>query len=177
MAGTTSAFVLVGEHSVGPFQSRNWRARHGIALIEKHRRVWMPTPVAHGVHEDVSYGPILFPYGLSPAEELMIVVAACAVRPGEVLDALADEGLAKPLALGPGNLTLWLDIDDERIDGLPPSPQIIELAVEAVRDRARLGVVRLEPQSELGDDSVLWMRSQGLDVDDFRLMAAPGAEL
>ena len=177
MAGTTSAFVLVGEHSVGPFGSRTWRARHGIALIEKQRRVWMPTPVAHGMHEAVSYGPILFPHGLRPAEELVIVVAACAVRSDEILHALAGEELAKPLVLGPGTATLWLNTDDDRIEGPPPSQEVVDLAVATVRDRTRLGVVRMEDQSQLEDDSVLWMRSEGLDVDDFRLMPVAGGEL
>lgn len=170
MAGTTSAFVLVGEHSVGPFASRTWRARNGVALIEKHRRVWMPTPIAHGLHEAVSYGPILFPHGLSPAEEMVIVVAACAVRSDEVLEALAREGLGAPLDLGAGVPTMWLAIDDKRLDGPPPSSELIDLSVKSIRDRARLGLVRMEAQSELGDDSVLWLRAHGLDVDDFRLM-------
>ena len=129
------------------------------------------------MHEDVSYGPILFPHGLSAAEELVIVVAACAVRSDEILHALAGEKLARPLALGQGTTTLWLNIDDKRIDGPPPSQEAVDLAVETVRDRARLGVVRMEAQSELGDDSVLWMRSEGLDVDDFRLMPVAGGEL
>lgn len=176
MAGTTSAFVLVGEHSVGPFESRTWRARHGIALIEKHRRVWMPTPVAHGMHDNVSYSPILFPLGLSAAEEAVIVVAACAVRSDEVLHALAGEGLAGPMSLGPGKPTMWVNIDDDRIDGPPPSPHVVDVAVESVRDRARLGVVRMESQSELGNDAVLWMRSQGLDVDDFQLIPVAGGD-
>ena len=175
MAGTTSAFVLVGEHSVGPFGSRTWRARHGIALIEKHRRVWMPTPVAHGVHEDVSYGPIVFPEGLTAAEELVIVTAACAVRDPDLLAILEKQGLLRDVPTAMKSSTRWLSISDDRIEHGPPIPQeVVDCAITGIRDVSRLGVVRTAENSDIDDESLLWLRSVGIDVDDFQRVPVPG---
>jgi hypothetical protein len=43
------------------------------------------------------------------------------------------------------------------------------MAVEEIREVARLAVVRLEEGTVMGGGQVLWLRAQGLDVDDFRL--------
>lgn len=169
MAGRTTAFVLVGQHVVGPFAVREWKVRHSIALIEKHRRVWMPAPSAHSLGERVPQEAVFLPEGRSVAEELIFVVATCAVRDPEFMTALRGAGLTRPLEEG-FEAREWLNVEGERIESGPRIPtDLIEHAVASVNEVARLGVVRLEDDSALDDAAILWLRGRGLDVDDFRL--------
>lgn len=177
MAGRTTAYVLVGEHSVGPFQTREWKARHGVALIEKHRPVWMPGPIGHSLGEPMPLGAIYLPYGLEPVGELLVVLASVVVCDAAVLDRLASIGGVRDVTDEHGDMHRSLHFDDDALgDGMDWPVDLVPACVEAVRDRARLGVVRLEPYSLLGNSQVHELRGLGLDVDEFALvpMSAPG---
>lgn len=168
MAGRTTAYVIVGEHSVGPFQSREWKARHGVALIEKHRPVWMPGPIGHSLGEPMPLGAIYLPDGLDPVGELVVVLASVVVRDDAVLDRLAGIGGVRVATDERGQSHRWLAFGDDALsEGSGWPADLVPMCAEAVRDRARLGVVRLEPYSLLGPDQVLRLRSFGLDVDEF----------
>lgn len=163
MAGTTTTYVLVGEHSTGPFGVRAWKPRHGVALIEKHRPCWVADSIAHG--GDVSHEPgaVYLPGGWNAAHELIVVVAARCVRQPGYLDLLREHGVPE------------LRVAEPALDGPPLPRDLVDAAVASVRDSARLGVVRLDETSWFGDDDLLWLRGVGLDVDDFRLNAVPGS--
>ena len=168
MAGRTTAYVIVGEHSVGPFQSREWKARHGVALIEKHRPVWMPGPIGHSLGEPMPLGAIYLPYGLDPVGEFLVVLASVVVRDDAVLDRLAGIGGVSEVADERGQSHRWLAFGEDALSEESGWPaDLVPMCAEAVRDRARLGVVRLEPYSLLGPEQVLQLRSFGLDVDEF----------
>lgn len=168
MAGRTTAYVIVGEHSVGPFQTREWKARHGVALIEKHRPVWMPGPIGHSLGEPMPLGAVYLPYGSDPVGELLVVLASVVVRDEVVLDRLAGIGGVRDVTDERGQSHRWLAFDDDALsEGSGWPADLVPMCAEAVRDRARLGVVRLEPYSLLGPDQVLQLRSFGLDVDEF----------
>lgn len=168
MAGRTTAYVIVGEHSVGPFQSREWKARHGVALIEKHRPVWMPGPIGHSLGEPMPLGAIYLPYGLDPVGELLVVLASVVVRDDAVLDRLTEIGGARDVTDERGQSHRWLAFDNEALSERSSWPaDLVPMCSQAVRDRARLGVVRLEPYSLLGPEQVLQLRALGLDVDEF----------
>lgn len=177
MAGTTSAYVIVGEHATGPFHARQWKARNGIALIEKHLPVWMPGEIAHGTGLGGPQAAIILPTCLTAAEQLVIVLAATTIHDDDFMQALHDEGLAEPIPAGHGDATmLWLSVPDERIDdGAPVSASLVEHAAATMQGRARLGLVRLEPTSLLDTDAVIWLRGQGLDVDEFTINPVNGS--
>lgn len=176
MAGRTTAYVIVGEHSVGPFQDREWKARHGVALIEKHRPVWMPGPIGHSLGEPMPLGAIYLPFGLDPVGELLLVLASAVVRDDAVLDRLASIGGVRDVTDEHGEKHRWLHFDDDALgEELNWHSDLVTMCAEAVRDRARLGVVHLEPYSLLGPDQVQELRGLGLDVDEFVLMPmSPG---
>lgn len=168
MAGRMTAYVIIGEHSVGPFRSREWKARHGVALIEKHRPVWMPGPIGHSLGEPMPLGAIYLPCGLDPVGELLVVLASVVVRDEAVLDRLAGIGGVRDITDERGQSHRWLAFDDDALsEGSGWPADVVPMCSQAVRDRARLGVVRLEPYSLLGPEQVLQLRALGLDVDEF----------
>lgn len=169
MAGRSTALIAVGNYSRGPFASRDWNAKHIVALFEKHRPVWVTSPVGATEYGAPPQEPTVFPFGWTLAEELLVVVAACAVKDAEILASLDKEGLTvdQEGLLGPPRIILR--IDDDRADGPPLPISLVELAASRVRDVVRLGLVRLEPETSLGDDSLTALRGYGLDVDDYQL--------
>ena len=174
MAGRTTAYVIVGEHSVGPFQAREWKARHGVALIEKHRPAWMPGPIGHSLGEPMPLGAIYLPFGLDPVEELLVVLASVVVRDEAVLDRLAQIGGVRDATDLQGQSHRWLAFDDDALAESSEWPaDLVPACAQAVRERARLGVVRLEPYSLLGTDQVVELRGLGLDVDEFAVVPVP----
>lgn len=174
MAGRTTSYVIVGEHSVGPFQNREWKARHGVALIEKHRPVWMPGPIGHSLGEPMPLNAIYLPNGLGPVGELLVVLASVVVRDDSVLDRLAGIGGVCDITDERGELHRWLAFDDDALaEGSGWPADLVPACAEAVRDRARLGVVRLEPYSLLGAEQVVELRGFGVDVDEFAAVPVP----
>lgn len=168
MAGRTTALLVLGDYSVGPFQVREWKARHVVALVEKHRRAWMVAPIAHAAGEEIPEAAIYLPRGWTVAEEAVFVAAACAVREPSFMQELDQLGLIIDTS-GFSDAERWLNIKEEdliRENTLPSS--LIGLAIESLRNVARIGLVRLEENSSFDDHALLWLRSQGLDIDDFR---------
>ena len=49
-----------------------------------------------------------------------------------------------------------------------PSGKIYEQSFKIVADKCRISVMRY-PMSLITEKNILWMRSQGIDVDDFTL--------
>jgi len=164
MAGRSTALVAVGGYSSGPFATRDWRIRHTVTLFEKHRPVWVTSPIGSLGYGDPPQEPAAFPFGWTLAQELIVVIAACAVKDEEVLAALEREGLVAEVEgpLGPSRKVLR--IDDTHADGPPLPEELIELSAERIRDVARLGLIRLEPDTSLGDTALAELRSYGVDV-------------
>lgn len=174
MAGRTTALMILGDYSVGPFQERQWKARHVLALIEKHRFAWTVAAIAHGSGEPVPPGAIYLPRGWSVAQEAVFVAAACAVREKEFMGALDTFDLLERVE-GRTEQERWLNIREERLleeETLPSS--LIQLAIDSIRNIARIGVVRLEADSSFDDQAIAWLRTQGFDVDDFEKRSVGG---
>lgn len=133
MAGRTTAYVLVGEYAVGPIAEREWKARHGIALIEKHRLVWMPAPVAHGQGVPMPVEPIYLPNGLSPAEELTVLLASVVLQDQAVMHKLAAEGFTRAVDLPDRHYDAWPYFRDEQlasgVDWPAPNHSLVEVAI------------------------------------------------
>lgn len=169
MAGRTTALTVVGDYSTGPFATREWKARHTIALFEKHRPVWVTSPIGPSEYGDTPQEPVVFPFGWSLAQELVVVIAATAVQDSEVLSAFTVEGLTVRRDGLSGISRELVYINDSRADGPPLPTSFIKLAASKTRDVVRLGLVRLDPGTSLGDSALVELRGYGLDVDNFRL--------
>lgn len=167
MAGRTTALVVVGDYSTGPFATREWKARHTVALFEKHRPVWVTSPIGLTEHDDSPQEPAVFPFGWSLAQELILVIAACAVKSPRMMELLLAERLAFEQSGHLGQARPVFRITDERADGEALPEVLVETAADEIRDVVRLALVRLDPLTALGDEALLELRGYGLDVDDF----------
>lgn len=167
MAGRTTALIVVGDYSTGPFATREWKARHSIALFEKHRPVWVTSPIGPSEYGDTPQEPVVFTFGWSLAQELVLVIAACAVKSPRIMDLLLSEGLASEQSGLLGEPKPILRITDDTADGEALPKMLVETAAEEIRSVVRLALVRLDPITALGDEAVLELRGYGLDVDDF----------
>lgn len=142
MAGYSTAVVLVGPAGVGPFHARAWRARNCITLLEKHRQVWMPSPVGYGVGSHGSSGALYLPMWLPTSEALALVVAATAVESIPVADIANLEETPRA-----------------QVDAL------VERAVHSIVGVARLGVVLLEEGTALDAKECRWLQDSGVDIE------------
>lgn len=173
MAGYSTSLVAIGLHGVGPFGERAWRAHHGIVLLEKHRLAWLSTPIGFGASADASHDAVYLPHGWRPGAELAFVVAATVVRDEKFLSLLESHGLVAHVEGDTPHLQRRLEISHESLATevvIPPS--VMDAAVSSIGSRVRLGITQLESWSALGHDEVLWLRTQGLDVDVFTLEPA-----
>ena len=142
MAGYSTAVVLVGPAGVGPFHARAWRARHCITLIEKHRQVWMSSPVGFGVGSHGDPGALYLPMWLSTSEALALVVAATALESIPVADLASLEEAPRA-----------------QVDAL------VDRAVHSIVGVARLGVVLLEAGAALDAKECRWLQDSGVDIE------------
>lgn len=144
MAGYSTAVVLVGPAGVGPFQARAWRATHCITLIEKHRQVWIPSPVGYSAGPNEGPGPVYLPTWLPTSEAMALVVAATAV---DVIPA--------------ADLATLEEAPRTQVDAL------VERAVHGIAGVARLGVVLLEAGTALDAKECRWLQDSGVDIEYF----------
>lgn len=165
MAGITTDVILIGDRSVGPFAVREWRVRNAIALIAKQHRVWMPTGMAHGIPDSEPLGPLIVPGGLTAAQELVLLIAATAVKSRRLLDELALEGFTRTSADRTDELLIHFD--ERSAERVSIDPALVELAVQEVVDVVRIGRVQLSPDSDLDANSVTWLRSKGFDIEEY----------
>ncbi len=150
MAGYSTAVVIVGPQGVGPFGVRAWRATNCLTLIEKHRQVWLPTPIGYAAGSSDELGAIYLPEWLPTAQALAIVTATTVIE---------DPGF---LELVPG----------AALTNLEEAPQaqvneLLQLAVASIAGVVRLGVVALEPQTALTKEECWWLQSRGVDLEYF----------
>jgi len=169
MAGRSTALVAVGSYSTGPFATRDWKIKHTVTLFEKHRAVWVTSPIGSLGYGEPPQEPAAFPFGWTLAQELIVVIAACAVKDEEVLTALEAEGLVAEAEGFPGHSRKLLRIEDVHADGPPLPTHIVELSATCICNIVRLGLVRLEANTALGDGALVELRSYGLDVTDYQL--------
>ena len=144
MAGYSTAVVLVGPAGVGPFHARAWRATHCITLIEKHRQVWMPSPIGYSSGFNEGPGPLYLPTWLPTSEAMALVVAATAVETIPATD-LANLEEASRSQVG----------------------ALVEGAVHSIVGVARLGVVLLEAGTALDAKECRWLQDTGVDIEYF----------
>ena len=180
MAGETSGLVIFSPRSVyeeihGPAGSRIWRPGYLAALVEKHIPVWVITPISHAAgsipeHEIVLCNPDVE----GPLELHLMPFMASIFCPSNV--ELRRQAEKEGLFHGKDD-HWWInyksdksfEIDEEGFqDSVEkyPSGRLLELSVKLIADNCRITSI-YQPYSTLNQNGVNWMRSNGIDVDNF----------
>ncbi len=194
MAGETTGLVIFSHRSVfeeihGPAYSRLWRPGYLAALVEKHVPLWVVTPIAHAARSHPAHEIIMCNPDLGgPLEmNLMPFMASIFAQNSLALKEKADsEGL-----INNDTGTWWIngksisygveeELDEsgevidrvEDIDFICPSSKIYEISIPIVAAACRVTSVRYPGSALLSSDGVSWMRSQGIDVDEFTYKSA-----
>jgi hypothetical protein len=190
MAGETTGLVIFSPRSVfeeihGPTYSRLWRPGYLAALVEKHVPIWVVTPIAHAAKSLPNLG--------GPLEmNLMPFMASIFSQDNaELIKQAKNEELmrseagvwwinGKSISYG---VEEELDEDGEVLDRFEniefvhPSSKIYEMSTPLVADSCRVTSIRYPGSALLSSDGVSWMRSQGIDVDEFLYKTAGISEL
>ena len=189
MAGETTGLVIFSPRSVfeeihGPAYSRLWRPGYLAALIEKHVPLWVITPIAHAAMSQPEHEIILCNPDLSgPLEmNLMPFMASIFSQSNTLLKEQArSEGL-----LHLNNGAWWIngksisyrvneELDEngavidrvEDDDYIHPSGKLYEMSFPIIAKECRVSNIRYPGSYLLSSDGVAWMRSEGIDVDEF----------
>lgn len=190
MAGETTALITFAHRSVfeeihGPAGSRIWRPGYVAAMVEKHVPVWVVTPIAHAAHSYPRHQIVICnPDIQGPFEmDLMPLMASLFDQSNQALRSQAErEGLlhSKEGTWWINSTTRNLELEEESdergevIDRFQhtedsfPSGKIYEQCFQIVAEKCRISVMRY-PGSVITEQNIFWMRSQGMDVDDFTL--------
>ncbi len=158
-----------------------WRPGYLACLMEKHLPVWVITPVGFAAGSEPAH-LTLVSHGQSgrPAVADLVVLMAGLFGGSDRLRAMADaEGLLHQVGsqwwVAPAaELPEFDDEVDEPAGGelVIASSGIFEEALDVVRDRCRVTVMAF-PDSLVSDEgTVAWLRSGGVDVDEFTLKPA-----
>ena len=189
MAGEATALIVFSPRSVfeelkGPVYSRLWRPGYLATLIEKHEPVWVVTPIGYEssaipkkkiitCNPDIK-GPIemnLFPFIASIYDQNNLKLKNQSIKEKILTERhekwwISEKRTKKEL----------VEIKDkkgkviERLDKTEinyPSGKIYELSFDSVAKQCRVTVIRYPDSYLLQNDGVLWMRSIGIDVDEF----------
>ena len=199
MAGETTGIVIFSPRSVyeeihGPAYSRLWRPGFLAALVEKHVPMWVITPIAHAAksypeHEIVMCNPDLG----GPLEMNLMPFMASVFSQNNV--ELKKKAESEGLTINEKG-TWWIngksfsygieeELDEngdlvdriEDLDFVYPSSKIYEMSIPLVADACRVTIVRFPDSSLMSLDGVSWMRTQGIDVDEFAYNSAGISEL
>jgi len=189
MAGEATAFVTFSPRSVfeelkGPAGSRLWRPGHLAVLIEKHEPVWVVTPIGY---ESTSIprkkiitcnpninGPIemnLFPFIASLYDQNNKKLKEQALREKVITERtekwwISEQKRSKEIIEVKSKKGEIID-RLEQSETIYQSSKIYEMSFKCVANNSRVTVIRY-PESYLHqNDGVFWMRSIGVDVDEF----------
>ena len=191
MAGESTALAIFAMRSVfeelrGPTSSRLWRPGFCCTLIEKHVPMWVVTPIGYAAHDEPKHLVVVCNENIEgPLEmDLMPTMASIFDPSNSQLKAQADrEGLIHSSGsnwwIAP--VTKYLGVDEEydgeevidryeEIQTDYPSGKLYEMSFKVIADRCRVTSMKLPDSSLNQNNSILWMRSLGIDVDEFSLV-------
>jgi hypothetical protein len=198
MAGETTALITFAHRSVfeeihGPAGSRIWRPGYVAAMVEKHVPVWVVTPIAHAAHSYPRHQIVLCnPDITGPLEmDLMPLMASLFDQGNQALKSQAEREELLHSEAGTWwinsktkNLELEEEFDEngeitdrfQHTKDFFPSGKIYEQSFKIIADKCRISVMRY-PGSLITDKDIIWMRSQGMDVDEFVFKSAGISDL
>ena len=199
VAGEATAFVTFSPRSVfeelkGPAGSRLWRPGHLAVLIDKHEPVWIVTPFGY---ESSSIprkkvvtcnphikGPIemnLFPLIASLYDQSNKKLKEQALHEKVITERtekwwIAEQKKSKEIIEVKSKKGEVLD-RLEKSETIYPSGKIYEMSFKSVANNCRVTVIRYPDSYLHQNDGVFWMRSMGVDVDEFVYKSAGIAKL
>ena len=189
MAGEATAFITFSPRSVfeelkGPAGSRLWRPGHLAVLIEKHEPVWIVTPIGYEsssiprkkvvtCNPDIK-GPIemnLFPLIASLYDQSNKKLKEQALHEKVITERtekwwIAEHKRSKEIIEVKSKKGEVLD-RLEKSETIYPSGKIYEMSFKSVANNCRVTVIRYPDSYLHQNDGVFWMRSMGVDVDEF----------
>ena len=199
VAGEATAFVTFSPRSVfeelkGPAGSRLWRPGHLAVLIEKHEPVWIVTPIGYEsssiprkkvvtCNPDIN-GPIemnLFPLIASLYDQSNKKLKEQALHEKVITERtekwwIAEQKKSKEIIEVKSKKGEVLD-RLEKSETIYPSGKIYEMSFKSVANNCRVTVIRYPDSYLHQNDGVFWMRSMGVDVDEFVYKSAGIAKL
>lgn len=186
MAGEATAMITFAVRSVyeelrGPAGSRLWRPGYTACLIEKHLPVWVVSPVGFAASPPRKWNFVSYPQGDRPIiSDVVLMMAGLFGGSDDLRRAARHEGLLRSRGrlwwVAPNaDLPPLDDFENEDEADAPPclaTPELVNLGVAEAARLCRVSAM-IYPSSTLkAEDSVTWMRSAGLDVDEFVLAVA-----
>ena len=191
MAGEATGLTIFAERSIyedirGPASSRIWRPGFCCTLIEKHVPMWVITPIGYAAHDEPKHLVVVCNENIEgPLEmDLMPTMASIFDPSNSQLKSQADrEGLVHSNGsnwwIAP--VTRQLGVNEEydgeevieryeEIQTDYPSGKLYEMSFKIIAERCRVTSMKLPDSSLNQNNSVLWMRSLGIDVDEFSLV-------
>ena len=199
VAGEATAFVTFSPRSVfeelkGPAGSRLWRPGHLAVLIEKHEPVWIVTPIGYEsssiprkkvvtCNPDIK-GPIeinLFPLIASLYDQSNKKLKEQALHEKVITERtekwwIAEQKRSKEIIEVKSKKGEVLDRLGKS-ETIYPSGKIYEMSFKSVANNCRVTVIRYPDSYLHQNDGVFWMRSIGVDVDEFVYKSAGIAKL
>jgi len=162
MAGNSTAVVLIGDSQSGPYGDLIWKARHVMVLVEKLDHLWIPSPIGFSAGQEMDQTSLKLSIEFTVAEELVVLIAGFVVGDSKFKQLLVDNGVAEIRDTGEFQL-----IEPSNKSFLGNFYDILEAALEIVRTQVRLGIVLLETESVLQNKGIVWLQSQGVEVEIF----------
>jgi len=197
MAGEATAVVFFSHRSVfeelkGPAYSRLWRPGYACVLIEKHVPVWVVSPVGYAADDEPRKIIVDCNEDLNAPVEMNLFPTMASLFNQENHD-LRKQGEREGL-INTADTCWWIapryfsgavheEIEQgEVVDRISkssvqfPSGRLLEMSVEVVAKECRVSSMRF-PRSYVGSHNpIIWMRSQGIDVDEFTLTVSGYSE-
>ena len=191
MAGEATGLAIFAMRSVfeeirAPASSRLWRPGFCCTLIEKHVPMWVITPIGYAAHDEPKHLVVVCNENIEgPFKmDLMPTMASIFDPSNSQLKSQADrEGLVHSNGsnwwIAP--VTRHLEVNEEydgeevieryeEIQTDYPSGKLYEISFKIIAERCRVTSMKLPDSSLNQNNSVLWMRSLGIDVDEFSLV-------
>jgi hypothetical protein len=189
VAGETTGLLIFSPRSVfeeihGPAYSRLWRPGYLAALIEKHVPLWVITPIAHAAKSFPEHEIILCNPDLGGPLEMNLMPFMASLFSQNNLE-LKKKAESEGLKMNK-NGTWWIngksisngtleELDAngdtldryEDIDFIYPSSKIYEMSIPLVAKTCRVTTIRYPGSVLLSANGITWMRTQGIDVDEF----------
>ena len=191
MAGEATGLTIFAERSIyedirGPASSRIWRPGFCCTLIEKHVPMWVITPIGYASHDEPKHLVVVCNENIEgPLEmDLMPTMASIFDPSNSQFKSQADrEGLIHSngsnwwIAPVTRKLGVSEEYDGEEvieryeeIQTDYPSGKLYEMSFKIIAERCRVTSMKLPDSSLNQNNSILWMRSLGIDVDEFSLV-------
>lgn len=191
MAGEATGMAIFATRSVfeeirGPASSRLWRPGFCCTLIEKHVPMWVITPIGYAAYDEPKHLVIVCNENVSGPLEMDLMPTMASIYSQNNTE-LKSQGQREGLIHSKGSnwwiapVTRRLGITEEyegeevidryeEIETDYPSGKLYDMSFNIVAKECRVTSMKLPDSSLNQSNSVLWMRSLGIDVDEYSLV-------